>query len=199
MDIAGLVVAMLIFGYLLGSIPFAKLLTMGTGVDLFETGTGNPGAANVFRKVDKRIGALVFIADGLKGALPISVAWAIGVSEDFWFVGGYAAVLGHWYPVFNRFKGGAGLASGAGVAIALLPLPGLIGVTLGMLVIAKLKSSGHGALTGLITILIAAALIDSDWPLDAGWPAMAATVVLALILFGRAAARGWKPGRKDQD
>jgi hypothetical protein len=68
-----------------------------------------------------------------------------------------------------------------------------------MLVIAKLKSSGHGALTGLITILIAAALIDADWPLDAEWPAMAATVVLALILFGRAAARGWKPGRKDQD
>ena len=199
MDTAGLVVAMLILGYLLGSISFAKLLTMRTGVDLFETGTGNPGAANVFRKVDKRIGALVFIADGLKGALPISVAWAIGVSEDFWFVGGYAAVLGHWYPVFNRFKGGAGLASGAGVAIALLPLPGLIGVTLGMLVIAKLKSSGHGALTGLITILIAAALIDADWPLDAEWPAMAATVVLAFILFGRAAARGWKPGRKDQD
>ncbi|MDA0597289.1 MAG: glycerol-3-phosphate acyltransferase [Chloroflexi bacterium] len=199
MDTAGLVVAMLIFGYLLGSIPFAKLFTMRAGIDLFETGTGNPGAANVFRKVDRRIGAAVFFADGLKGALPVLAAWALGVSEDFWFVGGFAAVLGHWYPVFNRFRGGAGLASGAGVAIALLPLPGLIGVTLGMLVIAKIKSSGHGALTGLVIILIAAALIDSDWPLGAEWPAMAATVALAFILFGRAAARGWKPGRKDRD
>ena len=199
MDTAGLVVAMLILGYLLGSISFAKLLTMRTGVDLFETGTGNPGAANVFRKVDKRIGALVFIADGLKGALPISVAWAIGVSEDFWFVGGYAAVLGHWYPVFNRFKGGAGLASGAGVVVALMPLAGLIGGILGMLVIAKLKSSGHGALTGLIVIVAAAALIDADWPLGAEWPAIASAIALALILFGRAAARGWKPGRKDSD
>ena len=198
MDTAVLVVAMLIFGYLLGSIPFAKLFTMRAGVDLFETGTGNPGAANVFRKVDRRIGAAVFIADGLKGALPILVAWSIGMSEDFWFVGGFAAVLGHWYPVFNRFRGGAGLASGAGVAIALLPLPGLIGVTLGMLVILKLKSSGHGALTGLVTILIAV-LIDKDWPLGAELPAMAAMVILAFILFGRAAARGWKPGRKDQD
>ena len=199
MDTAGLVVTMLIFGYFLGSIPFAKLFTMRAGVDLFETGTGNPGAANVFRKVDRKIGAAVFIADGLKGALPILISWALGMSEDFWFAGGFAAVLGHWYPVFNRFRGGAGLASGAGVAIALLPLPGLIGVTLGMLVIAKIKSSGHGALTGLVTILIAAVLIDNDWPLGAEWPAMAAMVVLAFIIFGRAAARGWKPGRKDQD
>jgi hypothetical protein len=68
-----------------------------------------------------------------------------------------------------------------------------------MLVILKLKSSGHGALTGLVTILIAAVLIDKDWPLGAELPAMAAMVILAFILFGRAAARGWKPGRKDQD
>ncbi len=199
MDTGGLVFAMLIFGYFLGSIPFAKLFTMRAGVDLFETGTGNPGAANVFRKVDRRIGAAVFIADSLKGAIPILIAWALGMSEEFWFVGGFAAVLGLWYPLFNRFRGGAGLASGAGVAVALLPLPGLIGVTLGMLVIAKIKSSGHGALTGLITILITAVLIDEEWPLDAKWPAMTATVVLAFILFGRASARGWKPGRKDQN
>jgi glycerol-3-phosphate acyltransferase PlsY len=197
MGTAGLVVSMMIFGYLLGSIPFAKLFTMRAGVDLFETGTGNPGAANVFRKVDKRIGAGVFIADVLKGALPILIAWRIGVSQDLWFVGGFTAVLGHWYPVFNRFRGGAGLASGVGVAVALMPLPGLIGVTLGMLVITKLKSSGHGALTGLISILIAAALIDADWPLGTEWPAIASTIVLAFILFGRAAARGWKPGQKD--
>ena len=54
---------MLVVGYLLGSIPFARLFTMRSGIDLFEVGTGNPGAANVFRKIDKRIGAAVFLAD----------------------------------------------------------------------------------------------------------------------------------------
>ncbi len=188
---------MLIYGYLLGSIPFAKLLTMRSGVDLFETGTGNPGAANVFRKVDRRIGAAVFLADGLKGALPVLIAWALGAPQDLWFIGGWAAVAGHWYPVFNRFRGGAGLASGAGCVIALMPIAGFAGLALGMLVIAKMKSSGHGALTGLIVIIGVSAAIRSDWPLSAEWPAMASAVGLAILLFGRAAARGWKPGRKE--
>ncbi|HIF73016.1 MAG TPA: glycerol-3-phosphate acyltransferase [Dehalococcoidia bacterium] len=197
MDTAGHVIAMLIVGYLLGSIPFAKLLTMRAGVDLFETGTGNPGSANVFRKVDKRIGTAVFFADGLKGSVPVLMAWAMGAPQDLWFIGGVAAVVGHWYPLFNRFKGGAGLASGAGAVVALMPLAGLIGLALGMLVIAKVKSSGHGALAGLIVIVVSAYLIDSDWPVGAEWPAMAAAIGIAIILFGRAAARGWKPGPKD--
>ncbi len=199
MDTAPHVISMLIFGYLLGSIPFAKLFTMRAGVDLFETGTGNPGAANVFRKVDRRIGAAVFFADGLKAAVPVLLAWALGAPQDLWFIGGWAAVAGHWYPVFNRFRGGAGLASGAGVVVALMPLGGLVGLILGMLVIAKLKSSGHGALTGLIVMVTVGVAVNAEWPLGAERPAIASTIVLALILFGRAAARGWKPGRKESD
>ncbi|MBC8453168.1 MAG: glycerol-3-phosphate acyltransferase [Chloroflexi bacterium] len=197
MDTAGHVITMLLFGYVLGSIPFAKLFTMRTGVDLFETGTGNPGAANVFRRVDKRIGAAVFIADGLKGAVPVLIAWAIGAPQDLWFIGGWAAVIGHWYPVFNKFRGGAGLASAAGVVVALMPVGGVIGLVLGMLVIAKIKSSGHGALVGLIVIVGISAAIQTDWPVGAEWPAMASAIALAIVLFARAATRGWKPGRKD--
>jgi acyl phosphate:glycerol-3-phosphate acyltransferase len=197
MDTASHVIAMLIIGYLLGSIPFAKLFTMRAGVDLFETGTGNPGAANVFRKVDKRIGAAVFLADGLKGALPVLLAWAFGVEDSLWVIGGGAAIVGHWYPLFNKFKGGAGLASSAGVVVGLMPLAGLIGLICGMLVIWKVKSSGHGALTGLITILLSAYFIEGDWPIGVEWPAMASAVGIAIVLFGRSAARGWKPGRKD--
>ena len=63
MDTSSHVIVMLVVGYLLGSIPFARLFTMRSGIDLFEVGTGNPGAANVFRKIDKRIGAAVFLAD----------------------------------------------------------------------------------------------------------------------------------------
>ena len=191
MDTSSHVIVMLVVGYLLGSIPFARLFTMRSGIDLFEVGTGNPGAANVFRKIDKRIGAAVFLADGLKGALPVFIANMMGTPQDLWIIAGAAAVIGHWYPIFNRFKGGAGLATGAGVVLGLMPLAGITGIVAGILMIAWVKSSAHGALTGLIVILLPAI------PFGYQWPAMVASSMLAAVLFAKAVTRGWKPGRKD--
>ena len=191
MDTSSHVIVMLVVGYLLGSIPFARLFTMRSGIDLFEVGTGNPGAANVFRKIDKRIGAAVFLADGLKGALPVFIANMMGAPQDLWIIAGAAAVIGHWYPIFNRFKGGAGLATGAGVVLGLMPLAGITGIVAGILMIAWVKSSAHGALTGLIIILLLAI------PFGYQWPAMVASSMLAAVLFAKAVTRGWKPGRKD--
>jgi len=191
MDASSHVIVMLVVGYLLGSIPFARMFTMRSGIDLFEVGTGNPGAANVFRKIDKRIGAAVFLADGLKGALPVFIANMMGAPQDLWIITGAAAVIGHWYPIFNRFKGGAGLATGAGVVLGLMPLAGITGIVAGILMIAWVKSSAHGALTGLIVILLLAI------PFGYQWPAMVASSMLAAVLFAKAVTRGWKPGRKD--
>ena len=191
MDTSSHVIVMLVVGYLLGSIPFARLFTIRSGIDLFEVGTGNPGAANVFRKIDKRIGAAVFIADGLKGALPVFIANMIGAPENLWIIAGSAAIVGHWYPIFNRLKGGAGLATGAGVVTGLMPLAGITGIIAGMLVIARFKSSAHGALTGLIVILLLA------MPFGYQWPAMVAALILSTALFAKASIQGWKPGRKD--
>ena len=191
MDTSSHVIVMLVVGYLLGSIPFARLFTMRSGIDLFEVGTGNPGAANVFRKIDKRIGAAVFLADGLKGALPVFIANMMGAPQGLWIIAGSAAVIGHWYPIFNRFKGGAGLATGAGVVLGLMPLAGITGIVAGILMIAWVKSSAHGALTGLIVILLLAI------PFGYQWPAMVASSMLAAVLFAKAVTRGWKPGRKD--
>ncbi len=191
MDTSSHVIVMLVVGYLLGSIPFARLFTIRSGIDLFEVGTGNPGAANVFRKIDKRIGAAVFLADGLKGALPVFIANMIGAPENLWIIAGSAAIVGHWYPIFNRLKGGAGLATGAGVVTGLMPLAGITGIIAGMLVIARFKSSAHGALTGLIVILLLA------MPFGYQWPAMVAALILSTALFAKASIQGWKPGRKD--
>ncbi|MDP7089850.1 MAG: glycerol-3-phosphate acyltransferase [Dehalococcoidia bacterium] len=191
MDTTGHVLAILIFGYLLGSIPFAKLFTMRADVDLFETGTGNPGAANVFRKVDKRIGAAVFIADALKGGVPVLIVWMMGAPEHLWIVAGASAVVGHWYPVFNKFRGGAGLATGAGAVVFLIPIAGAIGLVLGGLTIAKTKSSGHGAGVGIVVILGLAI------PTGSNWQAMAGAFLIAAAVLGRATIKGWKPGRKD--
>ena len=191
MDTSSHVIVMLVVGYLLGSIPFARLFTIRSGIDLFEVGTGNPGAANVFRKIDKRIGAAVFLADGLKGALPVFIANMIGTPENLWIIAGSAAIVGHWYPIFNRFKGGAGLATGAGVVTGLMPLAGITGIIAGILVIARFKSSAHGALSGLIIILLLAI------PFGYQWPAMVAALILSTALFAKASIQGWKPGRKD--
>ena len=191
MDTSSHVIVMLVVGYLMGSIPFARLFTIRSGIDLFEVGTGNPGAANVFRKIDKRIGAAVFLADGLKGALPVFIANMIGAPENLWIIAGSAAIVGHWYPIFNRLKGGAGLATGAGVVTGLMPLAGITGIIAGMLMIAWVKSSAHGALTGLIVILLLAI------PFGYQWPAMVAALILSTALFAKASIQGWKPGRKD--
>ena len=197
MGTVGHVVVMLAIGYLMGSIPFARLFTVRAGVDLFDIGTGNPGAANVFRKVDRRLGAAVFVADGLKGAIPVVIAWLFGAPQDLWVVAGAAAVVGHWYPVFNRFRGGAGLASGAGAVIVLMPLAGVIGMIAGMLTIARFKSSGHAALVGLIVMVLLWFVIGADWPVGSEGPAVVGSIGIAVALFSKAALKGWKPGRKD--
>ena len=198
MGTAGHVLAMLAVGYLLGSVPFARLFTMRSDIDLFSIGTGNPGAANVFRKVDKRLGAAVFFADGLKGAVPVLIAWLVGAPQDLWIVAGAAAVTGHWYPIFNRFRGCAGLATSAGVVIALMPLAGIIGIAVGMLTITRFKSSGHGAFVGLLVVVgLWIPLKSEDWPVGSEWLALAGAIALAAVLFGKAAVKGWKPGRKD--
>ena len=115
-----------LLGYCLGSIPTAYLSAKSRGTDIFQVGTGNPGAANVFREVGKSVGTLVLLGDALKGALP--VVGALWVSESYW-VGwgvGLAALMGHWFPLWLKFRGGAGLATSIGIGIALLPGPAAI-------------------------------------------------------------------------
>src|SRR5215208_4573088 len=114
--------------YVAGSIPSAHLAGVVKGVDLRKEGSGNLGATNVFRVMGWRIGLVVFLADVLKGVLPVlvlpprldsarePVMWAIAV--------GVAAIAGHVRPVFLKFrKGGKGVATASGVFFALAPLP----------------------------------------------------------------------------
>lgn len=186
----GEIIALLLAGYLLGSISFAQLLTRNKGVDLFTTGTGNPGAANVFRKVDKRLGIAVYVGDAVKGAAPVVIARIVTDNEMVWIATLAAAIIGHWYPVFNRFRGGAGLATGSGGVFALMPLVGILGFASGALVIAKFKSSGHGAAVGLTVMVVLATPLGYSWQLAIG------SVVLAAVLLAKATTRGWRPGRK---
>jgi len=109
-----------ILGYLFGSISSAvlvsKLFRLG---DPREVGSGNPGATNVLRSGNKFAAALTLLGDVLKGVLPVVLAQQTGVSNGVLAMVAIAAFMGHLYPVFFNFKGGKGVATAAGVFVAL--------------------------------------------------------------------------------
>src|SRR5215472_13647210 len=109
----------LLAAYFIGAIPFGYLVARVRGVDILRQGSGNIGATNVGRVLGRRMGILVFCLDFAKGALPVVAAlrFAAAVGEPPQILGvaaGMAAFLGHLFPVYLRFRGGKGVATGAG-------------------------------------------------------------------------------------
>ena len=119
-------------GYLLGSIPFGVLVAKRMGVDIYSVGSGNPGATNVLRSVGKPAGYTVFLLDFLKGVL--ATVWfkfglvAFSGDPNLALWGLPAAVLGHTYPLFAKFKGGKGVATAMGGLLGVMPGCLLIGL-----------------------------------------------------------------------
>lgn len=112
----------IVFGYLLGTIPTGYILTRWlAGTDLRSIGSGGTGATNAQRALGWRWGVVVLIADLVKGALAIIVARQLDAGSTGVAVAGAAAVIGHCWPIWLRFRGGKGVATGAGAAIALSP------------------------------------------------------------------------------
>ena len=104
----------LIVSYLLGSINFAYITARIKSIDISSEGSGNPGTSNVLRTLGKGSAAIVLFGDLLKGAIPIVFFY----QNQYFLVYGLAAVVGHIYPVFYRFKGGKGVATYVGVYVA---------------------------------------------------------------------------------
>lgn len=129
-------IASVIIGYLLGSIPTAYIVArMRKGIDIRDVDVGNMGGGNVLRQVGIWEGALVIIVDMGKGALAIYVAQLLDVSL-LWVLGaGFAAIIGHNYPVFLGFRGGQGAATIMGIFFVLTPIAmavifGIMGIVL---------------------------------------------------------------------
>ncbi len=122
-----MIALLVVLAYLAGSVPWGFLAARSAGVDIRTKGSGNTGATNVWRVLGRRYGIPVMVLDVAKGALPVLVgqhAFGSGVA----IVAGAAAVLGHTFPVFLGFSGGKGVATTAGVVIAITPI-----VALGMI------------------------------------------------------------------
>ncbi|CAN5537046.1 glycerol-3-phosphate 1-O-acyltransferase PlsY [soil metagenome] len=118
-------VCLVLLGYLLGAVPTGLLVGNAAGVDIRKVGSGNIGTANVLRAAGKWAAGLTMFGDMLKGLVPVVLARL--ALEDAWVISlvALASVAGHCWPVFLRFKGGKGVATGAGTILGLAPLLGL--------------------------------------------------------------------------
>ena len=114
--------------YLIGSLPVAHQVSLRRGVDIFTQGTGQPGAANVLRCVGRVPAAGVLAGDLAKGTVAVLLGQLTGVDGALILLPAAAAIGGHWNSVFTGFRGGDGLATLAGVTVALFPTWGVVAV-----------------------------------------------------------------------
>ena len=148
-----------LIAYLAGSIPSAYIAGRIRGVDLRKHGSGNLGATNVVRVLGPRIGAVVFLADVLKGFLPVYYLPIVAdtLQPELWaLIYGVAAILGHVKPIFLLGRGGGkGVATATGVFLALAPIPMLISMATWIIVFWISRYVSLASLCGAIVLPVA--------------------------------------------
>jgi acyl-phosphate glycerol 3-phosphate acyltransferase len=153
--------------YLVGSIPFGYLIGRLKGIDLFKAGSGNIGATNVGRTLGRKYGLLVFALDFLKGALPTALAPPLasllapsgeepfGIPDLHRIAAAASAILGHLFPIYLGFRGGKGVATGAGVAVVLVPVPAAVGLLFWLTVVLCTRLVSLASLAAAVAIVLA--------------------------------------------
>lgn len=137
-----------VFAYFVGATPFGVLIARHHGVNLFQVGSGNTGATNVYRALGKKPALAVFALDVLKGVLPAMIVRGRTGSEEWALAVGLCAVLGHSLSPFLNFRGGKGISTGLGALLGSSPAVALS--TLGSFLIA-FGLSGYVSLSSLIS------------------------------------------------
>ena len=195
--------------YLIGAIPFGLLVARARGIDIRAHGSGNIGATNVTRVLGKRLGRIVFLLDFAKGALPVLITGlALGPLARHaaplappvalaWTAVAVAAILGHIFPVYLRFKGGKGVATTFGALLALWPFVTLACalamltwvITLKLTRYVSVSSCAAAIALPLGVLLAAASGITTSAPglegIAQAWPFAAATALVAALVIAR--------------
>jgi acyl phosphate:glycerol-3-phosphate acyltransferase len=147
----------LVVAYLIGSVDFAVVVARMHGVNIHEVGSGNPGASNVMRTLGRGPAVMVFIGDALKGVIAAAIGTlltrATSPISPWAFAAGLAAVFGHCYPIYHRFRGGKGVATGGGVVFFTMPLAGLILTAVWATVARLTRVASVASLTVLVTTI----------------------------------------------
>ncbi len=179
-------------GYLLGSIPFGLVLTRAAGLgDIREMGSGNIGATNVLRTGNKALAAATLLLDGGKGAAAaLALApWGTGMG----LIAGFAAVIGHNFPVWLRFRGGKGVATTLGVLLAVAWPVGLLACLTWLAVAALFRYSSLAALAAIM-----AAPFTMQWLADGPRITLAAALALLAIVRHQANIRRLLKGEESK-
>lgn len=151
-----LTLGLMVFGYLVGSIPFSYLVARTQGVDLRTVGSGNTGASNVWRALGFRFFVVALALDIFKGWLPTFLAYSVFARSPGATVAvGVCAMLGHVFPVFMRFRGGKAVATSGGVLLGFAPI---LTVTAAVVWAIVYKVSGYPSVASLVDAVVIALL-----------------------------------------
>jgi glycerol-3-phosphate acyltransferase PlsY len=165
-------------GYVVGSIPFAYLLSRRQGVDLRRAGSGNIGASNVLRTTGVRAAILAMALDGVKGTIAVLVAQLLSAGPITAVAAACASVVGHVYPIWLRFRGGKGVATAAGAFAVLAPEAMGLAACVFLLAVILTRFISVGSIAGALTLVIVAAISDAP-----GAVAIGATVSTLIIIY----------------
>jgi glycerol-3-phosphate acyltransferase PlsY len=171
-----------IAAYLMGSIPFAQLLSRRRGVDLRRVGSGNVGATNVLRTLGVRPAVVAMMLDAVKGTIAVLIAQRLTNGVAAPVAAGLASMLGHVYPVWLRFRGGKGVATAAGAFAVLTPVAAAVAVGVFVLTVLLTRFISVGSMLAALTL--AGWAIASDAPTVVG---LGAAIGAALVLIGHRA------------
>lgn len=182
---AAVIAVAALLSYLIGAIPFGYLVARARGIDIRTVGSGNIGATNVFRCVGKSWGILTFIFDFLKGYLPAAAPLLLRQGGNdipavyLQLLFGCLAVAGHNWPVYLGFRGGKGMATGAGALLGFAPIIMLIGIGAWIVCFAATRYVSVASMLAAVVIVAAAWLIERDHVMVP----VALTVMGAIIIW----------------
>jgi glycerol-3-phosphate acyltransferase PlsY len=166
-------------GYLAGSVPFAFVLAHRYGLDLRVIGSGNLGATNVLRTRGVPAAVIALALDAGKGALAVLIAQRLADGPATSIAAGLAAIIGHVYPVWLRFRGGKGVATAAGVFVVLAPMTVMISAVVFVAGVWITRYVSVGSIAAAVTMAGTTAASDAPGVVVAG------AVVAALIVVHR--------------
>ena len=167
-------------GYLVGSLSFGYWVAKANGVDIFSVGSKSPGATNVKRSVGNVAGNAVFVLDFCKGILatgwPLIAYSKLEYSESYGLIGLFAAVIGHSFSVFTRFRGGKGVAAMLGGLVALMPYAALIGIIVWLIVFYTTRYVSVASILMSVSLPFSNRIFDSSVSLF--WMSIALVLVV---------------------
>ena len=181
---------------MLGSIPFGLLIAKAYGKDLRSIGSGNIGATNVSRALGRKWAYVCFVLDVLKGLAPMLTIMFIAkpagiVMLLLWLVVGCAAISGHIFPIYLKFKGGKGVATSFGVALGLWPyytICALFAIVIWVVAVLIWRYVSLASIAGSISfplVLILAILLRQSWDFSSLWPLLVAATAIPLMVIIR--------------